>query len=118
MNDDGSTQVGGESGITTNPQGQTTKVGGSSGITIIKSGTNSRGGNQRTGSKGNSTASGAKPKGTGNTEDLAALIGALQGASSGSKNGTATAKTLLKHQRPLLSLQKGFDPGSLDVGRG
>lgn len=92
VNDDGSTQVGGESGITTNAQGQTTNGGGSSGITIIQSGTNTNGGNQTAASKGNSTTSGAKPKGTGNAGDLAALVGALQGASSGSKNSTAAAK--------------------------
>jgi hypothetical protein len=34
VEDDGSTKIDGETGITTNAQGQTTNVGGSAGITI------------------------------------------------------------------------------------
>jgi hypothetical protein len=77
-------------GITTNAQGQTTNVGGSSVIAIIQN--VSRRNKTIIEAAGNSTTSGTNLKGTGSgASDLAVLIGALQGASSGSKNGNVNA---------------------------
>ena len=55
VNDDGSTNIDGETGITTNAQGQTTNVGGSGGITIIP--------NENTGTEGNKTTTAAGASG-------------------------------------------------------
>jgi hypothetical protein len=92
VNDDGSTSIDGETGITTNSAGQTTNVGGSSGITIGEpavasnstKGTGTAGG-INVGSKGNKTSSAgsAKSTGSGGADGLAALIGALEGVSQG-----------------------------------
>jgi len=109
VNDDGSTKIDGETGITTSAQGQTTNLGGDAGIIIMPSAPDLTKGpknattpattngsknsmtsadaltGQASGSMKNSTSSGA--------DGLTALIGALQDASSGStkKNGTAAA---------------------------
>jgi LDH2 family malate/lactate/ureidoglycolate dehydrogenase len=94
---DGTTQIGGESGLSTNAQGQVTNNGRSTGITIIPSTIIETKGNKTTDAteaKGNSATSAIKPKGTGSgVRGLAALLNALLGASSReSKNGTAAAK--------------------------
>lgn len=105
VNDDGSTSIDGETGITTNSAGQTTNVGGPSGITIGESpAANSTVGAKGTGTaggkKGNLTSSAGSAKGTGGAAGLAALIGALEGVSQGGNtnsnsngNGTAAVPT-------------------------
>lgn len=106
VNDDGSTSIDGETGITTNAAGQTTNVGGSGGITIgepaaaAKSNSTTKGTGTSGGKKGNSTSSAGTAKGSGGAAGLAALIGALQGASgsgntSSSGNGTDNAVGVL-----------------------
>ncbi|KAH8660888.1 hypothetical protein BGZ60DRAFT_114476 [Tricladium varicosporioides] len=94
VEDDGSTKIDGETGITVNSQGQTTNLGGSAGITITpdasKPATGAAKGNKTTGATGTETNAN-KPKGTGNTDGLIALLGALQGtqnAGAAKKNGT------------------------------
>ncbi|CAD6444577.1 b75a2463-8b93-4943-8bb0-b7e6c7c11526 [Sclerotinia trifoliorum] len=77
---DGSTNLGGEAGITKKPNGSTS-VGGESGINV-GGGTNSQpqqAAGARTGNGGNKNG----------TDGLTALIGALNGASSGNSTGKA-----------------------------
>ncbi|KAF4629380.1 hypothetical protein G7Y89_g8766 [Cudoniella acicularis] len=92
VEDDGNTKIDGETGITTNAQGQTTNIGGGSGITLTPSsnGAASAKGNKTSGAaaEGSTTnGNGAKTNGTG-ADGLIALLGALGGTSSSKKNGT------------------------------
>ncbi|KAF5876987.1 uncharacterized protein Bfra_001345 [Botrytis fragariae] len=77
---DGSTNLGGEAGITKKPDGST-NVGGESGINVA-SGAN----NQPQQGAGGQTGNGGNKNGT---DGLAALIGSLNGASGGNSTGGA-----------------------------
>lgn len=111
VNDDGSTNIDGETGITTNAQGQTTNVGGSGGITIIPNENTGTKGNKNTtaaGASGNRTTSATKPKGTGSgVSDLTALLNALSGEGGAAPKINGTATTVAPQAQPEAVIGEG-----------
>ena len=111
VNDDGSTNIDDETGITTNAQGQTTNVGGGTGITITPSANTGAKGNKTTtanGASGNRTTSATKPKGTGGgIDELTALLNALSGGGNAAPKINGTATTVPAQAQPALVVGEG-----------
>jgi hypothetical protein len=111
VDDDGSTNIDGETGITTNAQGQTTNVGGSGGISITSSANTRAKGNKNTtavGESGNRTTSATKPKGTGSgVSDLTALLNALSGEGGAAPKINGTATTVTPQAQPEAVIGEG-----------